>query len=95
MKIYIDSDCRCHTSNPTGSYRAFEDPFFDDKCTALIEIYRYVPDGETFTREDGEKFLGKMITPAVYDESACKLQEQYEAMLAEAAAAYQEGVNSV
>jgi hypothetical protein len=93
--VYIDNEFRCHTSNPNVEYREVEDSFFDDKCVALIEAYRFVPEGETYVREDGEKFVGKMITPAVDDASVWKLQEQYEAMLAEAAAAYQEGVNSV
>ena len=95
MKVYIDEDFRCHTSNPDGLFRTIEDPFFDNKCDALVEIYRFVPEDETYVREDGEVFTGKMITPAVDDASVWKLQEQYEAMLAEAAAAYQEGVNSV
>lgn len=94
MKIYIDSDFRCHTA-PADNLREFDVPFFDDKCVALIETYRFVPEDETYVREDGEVFKGKMITPAVDDASVWKLQAQYESMLAEAAAAYQEGVNSV
>lgn len=65
MKIYIDSDYRCHTSNPDGEYREFDVPFFDDKCNEMIEGYRYVPAGETWTRGDGESFAGEMIAPAV------------------------------
>lgn len=63
MIIYIDSDYRCHTSNP-DEYREFNVPYFDDKCTALIEGYRYVPPGESWEREDGEVFTGEMIAPA-------------------------------
>ena len=94
MKIYIDSDFRCHTI-PDENLREFDVPFFDDKCATLIEGYRYVPPGESWIREDGEVFKGEMITPAVDDASVWKLQEQYEAMVAETAAAYQEGVNAV
>lgn len=65
MKIYIDSDYRCHTSNPYEEYREFDVHYFDDKCTELIEGYRYVPPGETWTREDSEVFAGEMIAPAV------------------------------
>lgn len=65
MKIYIDSDYRCHTSYTDEKYREFDVPFFDDKCTELIEGYRYVPAGEVWTREDGEEFKGEMIAPAV------------------------------
>lgn len=78
MKIYIDDDFRCHTSNPDGNLREFDVPFFDDKCTEFIEGYRYVPSGETWTREDGEEFKGEMAAPAVDYEPLEKAQIQYE-----------------
>ncbi len=36
---------------------------FDGKCDAYIEGYRFVPSGETWTREDGVAFSGEMIAP--------------------------------
>ena len=63
MTIYIDTDFRCHVSDGDGR-RAFEVEFFDNRCTAFIEGYRYVPEGETWTRQDGVKFTGEMIAPA-------------------------------
>lgn len=36
---------------------------FDGKCDAYIEGYRFVPSGETWTREDGVQFSGEMIAP--------------------------------
>lgn len=63
MVIYIDSEYRCHTSSSDGAYREFDVPFFDDKCTEMIEGYRYVPHGENWTREDGMVFNGEMIAP--------------------------------
>lgn len=62
MKIFIDSDCKCHTSDD-GTMRGFDVPFFDYKCPEFIEGYRYVPPDETWTRSDGEVFQGEMITP--------------------------------
>lgn len=62
MKIYIDGDCKCHIYAAEGR-REFELPFFDGKCRQFIEGYRYVPSGETWTREDGEVFTGEMISP--------------------------------
>lgn len=62
MKIYIDSDCKCHVSSD-GTKREFDVPFFDGKCPEFIEGYRYVPPGETWTRDDGEVFKGEMIAP--------------------------------
>ena len=41
MKIYIDSNFHCHTTNPDGVFREVEDSFFDNKCTAFIEGYCY------------------------------------------------------
>lgn len=67
--VYIDSEFRCHTSNPDGIFREVilsENAriFFSNKCTTFVEGYRLKPDGETWVREDGEVFSGgEMITP--------------------------------
>ena len=92
MKIYIDSDDRCHTSNPEGSLREFDVPFFNNKCSTLIEGYYYEPAGEG---RNGEVHPYDRITPAVYYDLLKSAQDQYELDMAEAAASYQEGVNSV
>lgn len=62
MTIYIDSDYKCHVSAAEGR-RAVETDAFNGKCPEWIESYRFVPDGETWTREDGEEFRGEMVTP--------------------------------
>ena len=62
MKIYIDSDYKCHVSDD-GTMREFDVPFFDGKCQAFIEGYRYIPTDETWTRADGVEFKGEMIAP--------------------------------
>lgn len=94
MTVYIDSAYRCHTTSHDGTLREVEHTFFDSKCTTFIEGYRFVPSGESWTRSDGVVFCGEMIAPwKPYNELAAA-QAQYEADLAEAAAAYQEGVNS-
>lgn len=82
MKIYIDNDCKCHTSND-GTMREFDLEFFEGKCPALIEGYRYVPMDETWTRSDGAEFRGEMIAPAVDSRILEAYQQQYEAMLPE------------
>ena len=93
--IYIKPDTfECHVTND-GTMTAVETDAFDGKCTAFIEGYRFVPAGETWTREDGVTFAGEMVAPwKPYNELAAA-QAQYEADMAELAAAYQEGVNSV
>lgn len=55
MTIYIDSDYKCHVSAANGR-RAIETDAFDGKCPEWIESCRFVPAGETWTREDGEVF---------------------------------------
>lgn len=88
--IYIDNDFKCHTSDPDGLYTAVETDFFDGKCDAYIEGYRYVPDGETWTREDGVAFRGEMIAPwrdwkGLDEAQKIYEREQYAAMAAELA----------
>lgn len=61
MTIYIDNEYKCYVSSTEGR-RAVETDFFDGKCPELIESYRYVPEGETWTREDGEVFTGEMVS---------------------------------
>ena len=62
MTIYIDSDYKCHVSAAEGR-RAIETDAFNGKCAEWIESYRFIPEGETWTREDGEEFRGEMAAP--------------------------------
>lgn len=63
MRIYIDSDFKCHVTDPDGKFQEVETDFFDGKCDAYIEGYRFVPSGESWTSEDGTVFTGEMIVP--------------------------------
>lgn len=93
-KIYIDSDFKCHIVND-GTMRVIDTDFFDGKCGAYIEGYRFVPNGETWTREDGRKFRGEMIAPWSNYDKLDGAQSQYELMMDEAEKAFREGVNSI
>ena len=65
--IYRDAEFRCHLTND-GTMTAVETDVFDGKERAYIEGYRYVPEGEVWTRADGEQFHGLMVAPAkAYD----------------------------
>lgn len=77
MKIYIDSEFKCHTSAGDG-LREIETPFFDNCDQAYIEGYRFVPSGESWTREDGAVFQGEMISPFTDWEELDKVQREYE-----------------
>ena len=94
MNIYIDNDNKCHLSDD-GAMRGFDVPFFDNKCPTFVEGHYYVPPNEVRKGEDGTLYQGEQITPwrdlALLEE----FQKQYEAMIAEANAAYESGVNSI
>lgn len=77
MKIYIDTDFKCHVADD-GTMTAVETDAFDGKCDAYIEGYRFVPSGETWTREDGETFAGEMISPWQPWEQLDAAQREYE-----------------
>ena len=99
MTIYIDSDYKCYVSDAEGR-RAVETDFFDGKCAEWIESYRFVPEGETWMRGDGEVFKGEMVTPwkdlsEAYTAQTAYLErqnKQYEAALSEIEVAL--GVNA-
>jgi hypothetical protein len=81
--IYIDSDSKCHVDND-GTMTAVKTNFFDGKCDALIEGYRFVPAGENWTRSDGVVFYGEMIAPwKPYDELDAAQREYERQLLAE------------
>lgn len=61
MTIYIDSDYKCYVSAAEGR-RAIETDAFNGKCPEWIESFRFVPEGETWTRGDGEVFTN-MVAP--------------------------------
>lgn len=88
MKICIDADCKCHTTNPDGTFREVETDFFNGKCETFIEGYRYVPFGESWMRSDGIVFQGEMINPwKPYDELDAAQREYERQKLADAEAA--------
>ena len=106
MTIYIDSDYKCHTA-PGDGLTAVETDYFDGKCQAYIEGYRFVPAGAFWTRPDGVVFRGEMVSPwkpwreldsaqRAYEqeqlESLSAQNAEYEAALAEIEAAL--GVNA-
>lgn len=88
MFIYLDSEYKCYTNNAPGRLEV-ETDFFDGKCKNFIEGYRFVPEGKTWTRADGEKFVGVMVSPwrpyeilQEIQEVADRLGEYYDASLA-------------
>lgn len=81
MKVYIDSEYRCHTTNPDGTFREVETDFFDGKCATFIEGYRYIPNGESWTRPGDIVFHGEMIAPWKPYAELDSAQREYERQL--------------
>lgn len=82
--IYLDTAFKCHVSND-GTMTEVQTDFFDGKCDAFIEGYRFVPQGESWTREDGTVFTGEMIAPWKPYSELDQVQREYERELAQAA----------
>lgn len=78
--IYLDSDFRCHL-NPDESMFAANTDIFDGKCDEYIEGHRYIPEGMTWTREDGVIFHGEMKSPWVSTKKLDAAQRVYEQQL--------------
>ena len=81
MKIYIDTECKCHATNPDNAFREFDVPFFDGMCQILIEGHRYCPEGESYTRDDGKVFFGECIVRWNPNSELDAAQRQYEKQL--------------
>lgn len=90
MTIYIDNDYKCHSS-PGEGLTAVETDAFDGKCRQFIEGYRFVPAGESWTREDGAVFTGEMVAPwrdytileefqSIYEEEQAKQSDMAAAL---------------
>ena len=97
MTIYIDNDYKCHTSAGEG-LTAVETDAFNGKCRQYIEGYRFMPAGQSWTREDGHVFHGEMVAPwrdyAILSESQEVAQEEQAKATEEIAAIVEEVYNS-
>ena len=82
-KIFLDAEFKCYTSNNSTVKEMLETDFFDGKCDAFIEGYRYVPSGESWTRSDGVVFNGEMVSPWKPYSELDAAQRQYEKGLLE------------
>ena len=94
MQIYIDADFKCYTA-PKEGLATIETAFFDGKCAAYIEGYRFVPAGETWTAADGTVYPGEMITPwkpwAELDEAQRTYErEQYNDLITRLSEVYED-----
>jgi hypothetical protein len=75
--IYLDKDFKCHVSD-NCEMTVVETDFFDGKCDTFIEGYRFIPEGESWTRKDGKVFVGEMIMPFKDYQLLATAQSLYE-----------------
>ena len=105
MTIYIDNDYKCYISIGVG-LTAIETDAFDGKCRQFIEGYRFVPAGQSWTREDGQVFHGEMVAPwrpyeileelqVIYEEEQAKSTEEIAALVEEVYNSDTEVINNV
>ena len=78
--IYLDTEFKCHVTDD-GTMTPVQTDFFDNKCDTLVEGYRFIPEGENWTREDGVVSTGEMIAPWVDYGQLDAPQRQYEQAL--------------
>lgn len=84
MKIYIDTEFHCHTTNPDGAFQEVETDVFDGKCQTFIEGYCYEP------KKDGiSKYPWKIYSEldSAQREYERQMLADYESALAEIEAA--------
>ena len=97
MTIYIDRDFKCYTESAAGR-TAVETCAFAGKCRQYIEGYRFVPSGQSWTREDGQVFHGEMVAPwrdyTILAELQALYEEEQDKATAEMAALVEEVYNS-
>jgi hypothetical protein len=78
VRIFIDTECKCHITNPDGAFREFDVEDFNGKCQTYIEGHRYCPPDESYIREDGEVFYGECIVSWKDYAELDAAQRQYE-----------------
>lgn len=62
MKIFLDDEYKCHISND-GTMHEIEIDFFDGKCAAYVEGYRFIPNGERWVQPNGVIIRGEAALP--------------------------------
>lgn len=76
--IYLNKDFQCFVKENTETVQSVETSCFDGKCTAFIEGHRFVPAGQSWTREDGVVFRGEMVAPFKDSRLLETVQNMYE-----------------
>ena len=81
--IYLNREFQCSVTEKTDTVQSIETDVFDGKCNAFVEGYRFVPQGQQWTREDGVVFEGEMIAPFKDSTQLEMVQSLYEQLAVE------------
>ena len=60
--LFVDSEFKVYVNDGEGR-TAIETDAFDGLCDELIECHRYVPQGKSFTKDNGITVYGIFIQP--------------------------------
>ncbi|MBR5873287.1 MAG: hypothetical protein IKY90_00960 [Oscillospiraceae bacterium] len=81
--IYLNANFECSVSKKADTVQSIETDYFDGKCNAFIEGYRFIPAGQQWTRKDGVVFEGEMIAPFKDSTQLEMVQSLYEQLKGE------------
>lgn len=76
--IYLNKDFECSVTEKADTVQSVETDFFDGKCNTYIEGYRFVPQRQEWTRNDGVTFKGEMVAPFKDSQMLEMVQSLYE-----------------
>lgn len=77
--VYLDENFCCHLeNNEDGSWMEFATDKLDHLAPEVIESYRLIPEGYSWTNLDGVTFQGEMVAPWVINSKLDAIQRAYE-----------------
>ncbi len=79
MIVYLDADYRCHLqNNADASFLEVETDAFQGFAPEVIESYRFIPQGHSWTNAEGVTFMGEMAAPWVISSRLQQIQWEYD-----------------
>ncbi len=93
--IYLNEHYECFLQENESTTQNIQTDVFDGKCKAYIEGMRFIPDGQSWTRNDGVVFVGEMVAPFINFDILMSAQSAYEEALAITRNEYETGLTDV
>ena len=77
--VYLDENFCCHLeNNEDGNWMKHETDQLDHLSPDVVEYYRLIPEGYSWTNLDGVEFKGEMVAPWVINSQIDAIQRAYE-----------------